>query len=51
MKKMLVGVATTAVGIAVGLWTYNRFLKMKPTSSSTPAAAAMAMQQSPLQGV
>ena len=52
MKKMLVGVATTAVGFAFGFWAYNKFLKMKPASSSTTGtAASKAMEQSPLQGV
>jgi len=51
-KKMLVGVATTAVGFAFGYWAYNKFLKMKPASSSTTTtAASKAMEQSPLQGV
>ena len=53
-KKMLVGVATTAVGFAFGYWAYNKFLKTKPTTSpaaAAVAAASKAMEQSPLQGV
>jgi hypothetical protein len=51
MKKMLVGVATTAVGFAFGFWAYNKFLKMKPMASPAPGAATITMPQSPLQGV
>ena len=50
-KKMLVGVATTAVGFAFGFWAYNKFLKMKPASAATPAATPDSKAASPLQGV
>jgi hypothetical protein len=51
-KKMLVGVATTAVGFAFGFWAYNKLIKAKPMASPAPAAApSRAMEQSPLQGV
>ncbi len=37
---MLMSVATVAVGYAVGLMVYNKFLSGTPKMTSTPAAAA-----------
>ena len=50
-KRTLVGIATTAVGFAFGYWAYNKFLKMKPATTTIPAADAPSKAASPLQGV
>jgi hypothetical protein len=47
-QKMLMAVATTAVGFAFGLWAYNKFVKGKAMVSKAAAptasvGAAMAM--------
>ena len=42
VQKMLMGVATTAVGFAFGLWAYNKFLVGKPmmTKQAAPTTTA-----------
>jgi len=40
IKGMLMSVATVAVGYAVGLMVYNKFLSGTPKMTSTPPAAA-----------
>ena len=43
-KKLLMGVATTAVGWMLGLWAYKSFMSGKSMAlpTSTPAAAPAA---------
>jgi len=35
VQKMLIGVATTAIGFAFGLYVYNKFLVGSPMTKST----------------
>jgi len=37
VQKMLIGVATTAVGFAFGLWVFNKYLVGSPMTKSAEA--------------
>ena len=39
LQKMLIGVATTAVGFAFGLYVYNKFLVGKMNTKSADSTA------------